>query len=84
MPTTTASLTIEVTPTSTPTIVDTPSPTAESTAVPSPNIEITITVGVVGINPEAGSSLGLMPYLVGIAAFLAILGGIFLYLGRQS
>jgi LysM repeat protein len=83
MPTATASVTITITATIAPTIADTPSPTAESTATPSPNIEITSTAGIVGINPGSGSSLGLMPYLVGIAAFLAVLGGIFLYLGRQ-
>lgn len=84
MPTATASVTPTTMPTSTPTIVNTPSPIADSTAVPSPNIEITPTVSIVGINSGAGRSLGLMPYLLGIAAFLAILGGLFLYLGRQS
>lgn len=84
MPTATASITPTIAPTNTPTIVDTPSPTAASTEAPSPNIEITPTVGNVGINSGTGSSLGLMPYLLGIAAFLAVLGGIFLYLGRQS
>jgi LysM repeat protein len=84
MPTATASVTPTITPTNTPTIVDTPSPTVENTAVPSPINEITPTVDIIGINSGSGSSLGLMPYLLGIAAFLAVLGGIFLYLGRQS
>lgn len=84
MPTVTASATKTLTPTFTPTIVDTPSPTVEFTAISSPDIVYTTPISGVGLNPPSDGSLGLMPYIFGLAAILAIVGGLFLYLGRQS